>query len=151
MFKKLFKKLPSSFYTIASLSALAAINYSIINNTFVFWAILVLLAHELGHYFISKKEGASPSLPIFLPLPFIAIGITRIKNLSLKSKKKVSFSGPAFGFLTAFILFLLNIVFSFTSSFLLASLMLGEIVFNYIGTDGKKYRHAKKELDLCIS
>jgi hypothetical protein len=151
MFKKIFKKIPSSLYTVASLSALAAVNYSIINNSFVFIAILVLLCHELGHYFIAKKEGASPSLPIFFPLPFVAIAITRIKNLSLKSKKKVSISGPIFGFITALILFLLNIVFSYTSSIMLLSLMFGELVFNYIGTDGKKYRHAKKELSLCIS
>lgn len=151
MFKKLFKKIPSSAYTVASLAALAAINYTVINNVFVFFAILVLLAHELGHYFMSKKEGANPSLPIFLPLPFIAIAITRIKNLSPLSKKRVSISGPIFGFITAFVLLLLNTVFSFTSNFMLAFLMLGEIVFNYIGTDGKKYRHAKKELQLCIS
>lgn len=151
MFKKLFKKIPSSLYTIASLSALAAINYAIINNIFVFIAILVLLAHELGHFFISKKEGADASLPIFLPLPFIAIGLTRVKNLSLHSKKKVSLSGPIFGFLAAFLLLLLNVIFSYTSNILLLFLMFSEIFFNYIGTDGAKYRRAKKELRLCIS
>jgi hypothetical protein len=39
-----------------SLSALAAVNYSIIHSSFVFIAILVLFAHELGHYFMAKKK-----------------------------------------------------------------------------------------------
>lgn len=150
MIKNLIKKIPRSFYTVASLSALAAINYSIIHSSFVFIAILVLFAHELGHYFIAKKEGASPSLPIFIPLPFIAIGLTRIKGLSNKSKMKVSLSGPLFGILTTAVILLLNIILSFTSNVLLVSLIIGEILFNYIGSDGKKYRQAKKELSLCI-
>ena len=151
MFKKLLKKIPSSAFTLASVSALAAINYSIIHDTFVFIAILVLFAHELGHYFIAKKDGANPTLPIFLPLPFLAIAFTRVKGLSPLSKKRVSLSGPIFGAITAFILLLLNFIFSYTSNILLIFLLIAEIIFNYVGNDGKKYRQAKKELQLCIS
>jgi len=150
-FKLFFSKVPKLVWTVGSASAVAAINYSIIHNSFVFFAILVLFAHEISHYFIAKKEGAKVSLPFFIPLPFIAIGFTKISGLSNKSKMKVALSGPLVGFLTATLIFFLNIIFKFTSSFALAFLALGELVFNYIGTDGSKYRSAKRNVSLCTS
>jgi len=149
---KFFKKIPRIAYTAASLSALAAINYVIIHDPFVFIAILILLCHELGHFFIAKKEKASPYLPIFLPIPFIGVAYTKIKNLSFLSRKKVSLYGPVVGSVSALLLFFLNFILSYTSSLLLFCLFVGEIIFNYFGSDGSKYRKAKKmEHTLCIS
>lgn len=150
MKNKFFKKVPQAFYTVASLSALAAVNYTIIHNSIVFIFILVLLAHELGHYFIAKKHKASVSLPIFLPLPFFAIGITRIKNLfSYKSKRDVAIAGPLVGSLTALLLLCLNILFKFTSNLPIIFLFFGELLFNYFGSDGARYRHAKRTDIIC--
>lgn len=145
------KKIPAIFWTIGSLSALAAINYSIIHSPFVFFAILVLFTHELAHYYTAKKHGAHPTLPIFIPLPFIAIAFTKIKGLSNKSKMKVAISGPLVGFSTAVLLILFNIIFNFTSYVPLFILALGEVLFNIIGTDGSKYRSAKRNLQTCTS
>jgi Zn-dependent protease len=151
MKNKFFRKIPKAFYTIASLSALAAINYTIFQNSMVFIFLLVLLAHELGHYFIAKKHKAIVSLPIFLPLPFFAIALTKVKNLvTFKSKRDVALAGPIVGASSALLILCLNILFKFTSSMPILFLFLGELIFNYIGSDGARYRQAKKGEALCI-
>lgn len=149
--KLFFSKVPKITWTIASASAAAAVNYSIIHNSFVFFAILVLFSHEISHYFIAKKEGAKVTLPFFIPLPFFAVAFTKTSGLSNRSKMKVALSGPLVGFLTASLFLFLNIIFNFTSSFALAFLAIGELVLNYFGTDGSKYRSAKRNLSLCTS
>ena len=149
MLKKIFKKIPKSMYTVASLSAMAAINYTIFNSPLVFLFIFILFVHEFGHYFTAKGLGAKPSLPIFLPLPFIAIAFTKITGLNSKLKKKISFSGPLYAVIFCILLFLLNLIITFTSNSTLIFLIFGEIVFNYFGIDGAKYRQANKEIRLC--
>jgi len=151
MNKRFFKKVPQVIYTIGSLAALAAINYSIIQSPMVFIFILVLLAHELGHYFVARKNKAQAYLPYFLPLPFIAIGITKVKGLTLRGKKQVALAGPFVGSLTALLLIILNSIFTFTSYVPLLILFFGEIIFNYFGSDGKQYRKVNRSLRLCTS
>ena len=72
------------------------------NNSLLFISliILVLVAHELGHYFTALLNGADPDIPYIIPLPLIAIGITRIKNfnqLSSKVKRSIILNGPLYG------------------------------------------------------
>ena len=149
MKNKFFKKIPKLFWTVSSLAAVAAINYALIPTPFVFIALMVLLVHELAHYFMAKKLGAEVTLPVFIPLPFIAIAFTKIKGLSSKSKMKVALTGPITGFITALLLIILNSIFKIISPLALIVLAVGEILFNYIGNDGKKYRSAKKDIILC--
>ena len=146
---KFFKKGPRLIYTVGSLAAMAAINYSLIQSPFVFIALIVLLSHELAHYFMAKKSGAEVNLPIFLPLPFIAIAITKAKGLSNRSKMKVALSGPIVGFITALLIIIVNSIFNIISPVPLVALATGEVVFNFIGNDGKKYRSAKKDVLSC--
>lgn len=150
MKNKLFRKIPEGFITIFSLAALAAINYTLTNSELVFIFILVLLIHEFGHYFAAKKNKAFARLPIFIPLPFLAIGITKVKNLTLKGKKDVAFMGPLAGALASFLLIILNSIFKFTSSIPLIMLFFGEIIFNYFGADGKQYRRVNRSIKQCI-
>jgi len=148
--KKIFKKIPRFFYTLGSLSSLAAINYTLINTPLVFLFIFVLLIHEFGHYFTAKLFKANADFPIFIPLPFIAIAFTRIKELNPKLKAKVSLAGPTYAALFAFLLILLNSIISYTSFFTLYLILFAEIIFNYFGSDGSKYRQAKKDYTQCI-
>ena len=150
MKNKFFKKIPQSFYTIFSLAAVAAVNYSIIHSSIVFIFSMVLLAHELGHYFVAKKHNAKPKLPIFIPLPFFAIGLTRISKLAPRAQKNVAFYGPFVGFLTTLFLILLNGIFNFMPYAPLLFLLFTETVLNYFGSDGAKYRKAKRSTYSCI-
>ena len=149
--KRTAKKIPDSFYTFFTLAAAAQINYAIVHSSFVYVALLVMLIHELGHYYTSKKYTNKSKLPLFVPFPFFVIGITRVPKLSSAATKHIAISGPLFGATAAGLIFVLNLIFNFTSSIPILFLMLGELIFNYIGADGVKYRKAKKDYLLCTS
>ncbi len=65
--------------------------------------MLILLGHELGHYFVSRKHGIRASLPYFLPFPLSPFGtfgaIIRMK--STVSSRKALFDTGAAGPLTS--------------------------------------------------
>lgn len=150
MLKKYSLKIKEVSITVFTLAALAAINYSIFNSSFVFIAIAVLLVHELGHYFSAKRFTKKVKLPFFIPLPFLAIGITYAQGLTSKQKAKVAIWGPIAGLLAALAFIFANNFLSFMTFGPLIFLAVGEIVFNYFGSDGIKYRKYKKEQRLCI-
>jgi len=74
---------------------------------FSFSIMAILTCHELGHYFISKREGMVTTLPYFIPMPFHPIGtfgaIIKMKSLvpSRRSLLRVGMAGPLAGFLVA--------------------------------------------------
>ena len=50
-------------------------------STYITWGgsycvaiMLILSAHELGHYLMSKKYGIPATLPLFIPFPFSPFG-----------------------------------------------------------------------------
>ena len=131
------------FFTFSSLVAVAAINYTIIHNPLVFVMVLSLFVHEFGHYFIAKLKDADPDYPYFIPLFPITIGVTRIKNLKDKDRSQVAIAGMLFSslFLLAFITY--NYMFNIFSTTALFLMLAMEIIFNLIGSDGKKYRAYK--------
>ena len=67
----------------------------------------ILTCHELGHYFMSRREGLITTLPYFIPVPFHFLGtfgaVIRMKSIvpSRKTLLKVGMSGPIAGFLVA--------------------------------------------------
>jgi len=139
---------------LATSVAFAAINYTILHNPLIFFITLVLIAHELGHYFAALANGAQVDIPYIIPLPFIGIGITRIKNfkkLSSKVRRSILLSGPTAGVFTALIIFLLLLINPVVTPFALLFVALFEVLFNYIGSDGRKYRQIKQEELSCIS
>lgn len=133
-------------YSVVSFAALAAVNYTIIHNPIIFVFLLVLLSHELGHYFFAKRYTKDVSLPFFLPIPFVAIAFTKIKNLTLKAKKKVALAGPLVGVITSILIILFNSVFNIFPYPPLFFLLFGEIIFNWFGSDGAKYRNAVRSM-----
>lgn len=148
------KKLKQFFIFIASASAVAAINYTVLHNPFVFAILIILLAHELGHYMIAKINKVQVDLPYFIPIPLFSFGITHIKNMSFLPalvRKKIIMYGPITGFFTAFNLFIFSLIFFSPLAFPFLFISIYELFFNYFGSDGKKYRQIEqKELSLCI-
>lgn len=142
-------KFKSIFMLIATASALAAINYTIVHSPTVFIITAVLIAHELGHYFAAMLNGAKADIPYIIPFPFFGIGITRIKNfrkLDPQVRKSILLSGPTAGAFTAIIILLLSFITPFIASTLILIIALFEVLFNYFGSDGKKYRQAEKDI-----
>lgn len=138
---------------VATSAAFAAINYTIIHNPLIFAITLVLIAHELGHYFAAHANGAQADIPYIIPLPFIGIGVTRIKSfkkLSSKARKSILLSGPTAGVLTALIIFFFLLLNPIITPMALLAVALFEVLFNYIGSDGKKYRQIVKDELSCI-
>ena len=124
--------------------AFSAINYSIIHSPFIILGVFVLLVHELAHYFYAKSFGADVNLPLFVPLPFIAIAFVKVKNLLDQYKPDVAIAGMVFGSLTIFIFSLMNYYTNFIPYFILIIMFIFEILFNILGFDGSKYRRYKK-------
>jgi membrane-associated protease RseP (regulator of RpoE activity) len=73
----------------------------------------ILLAHELGHYFVARRLGAAVSLPYFIPLPTIlpyffspfgtmgAVINMRSPTTSRRSLLAIGVAGPLAGFVVA--------------------------------------------------
>lgn len=65
----------------------------------------ILLAHEMGHYFMSKKYGIPATLPYFLPFPLSPFGtfgaIIKMKGIIINKKAlfDIGVSGPLSGFI----------------------------------------------------
>jgi Zn-dependent protease len=137
-------KLVELFLTISSLAAVAAINYAIVHNTFIFVILLVLLAHELGHYFTARQHRVSARLPVFLPLPFLIIAATKVARTNRNLTRSIAFSGPLAGCVTVlFLLIFASLLgFSFNIIMSLLGLLAAEVVFNFFGSDGKRFRSA---------
>jgi len=65
--------------------------------------MLILLGHELGHYFVSRKHGIRATLPYFLPFPLSPFGTLGavIRMESTVSSRKALFDTGAAGPLTS--------------------------------------------------
>jgi membrane-associated protease RseP (regulator of RpoE activity) len=72
-----------------------------------FTVMTILLAHEMGHYFTSRRYGVSSSLPYFIPFPFSPFGtlgaVIRMKG-TITDKRAlfdIGVAGPLCGFILA--------------------------------------------------
>ena len=104
---------------------------------FAFPLMSILVIHEMGHYFISKKHGISTSLPFFIPIPpiipsfnigtFGALISSRDPMPNKKALFDVGISGPIAGFLVAFPITIIGIA---TSEIIFSpEITSGEVVF----------------------
>ena len=68
--------------------------------------ILILLGHEMGHYFMSRRYGMRATLPFFLPFPFSPFGTLGavIRMESTTSSRKALFDTGVAGPLTSLLL-----------------------------------------------
>lgn len=138
------KKSVEIFVLFFTLGAVAALNYTLVHNPFVLVMTFLLLIHELGHYLTARRYGLEKSLPFFIPFPFFLIGVTLVKdtfaNISEESRKAISISGAFSAAVSLVLLIFFNFYYKVFSMYFLISALLGEIFFNYIGSDGKRYR-----------
>jgi uncharacterized protein YhhL (DUF1145 family) len=151
LFKETIKKIPKPFIAFFTLAAAAGINYQIIHSPIVFIAAIVIFVHEMGHYIIAKKKGAKVKFPYFIPLPLLIIGVTQILDLAEKDIPAVAIAGPIFGFFAALLFILFNIIYKYTATINLIGIAVSEIIFNYFGSDGIKYRKYNRRKSACIS
>jgi len=69
--------------------------------------IAILLAHEMGHYFMSKKYNVAATLPYFIPFPLSPFGtfgaIIRMKGIIMDKRAlfDIGAAGPIAGFIIA--------------------------------------------------
>jgi len=87
------------FLTFASTWFAGGFSYSIA-------IMLILLGHELGHYFMSRRHGIRATLPYFLPFPFSPFGTfgAVIRMESVTPSRKALFDTGVAGPLTSLIL-----------------------------------------------
>jgi hypothetical protein len=145
-------KIKSVVLLVFTAVATAAINYSLMPTPFVFFIVFVLLSHEFGHYFSALLYKAQPDLPYIIPLPLIAIGITRVNkfnSLTPKVRKSILLNGPLFGVTTSLIIFLYLLINPIISPMYMLVITLIEFILNYFGSDGLKYRRISKQELSC--
>ncbi len=69
--------------------------------------ISILLAHEMGHYFMSRRYGVAATLPYFIPFPLSPFGtfgaIIKMKGAMMDKKAlfDIGVAGPLSGFIVA--------------------------------------------------
>jgi membrane-associated protease RseP (regulator of RpoE activity) len=72
-----------------------------------FAIMTILLAHEMGHYLMTRKYGIPATLPIFIPFPVGYFGtfgaIIRMKGIIINKRAlfDIGVAGPLCGFITA--------------------------------------------------
>jgi membrane-associated protease RseP (regulator of RpoE activity) len=73
---------------------------------YAFTIILILLGHELGHYFMSRRHGMRATLPYFLPFPLPPFGTLGavIRMESIVSSRKALFDTGVAGPLISLLL-----------------------------------------------
>lgn len=74
----------------------------------------ILVTHELGHYFMSRKHGVNASLPYFIPVPTIigTFGAFIIMRGAVKDRRTlldIGVAGPLAGFVVSFPLVILGL------------------------------------------
>ena len=108
--------------------------------------ILIVAAHELGHFFAAKSVGADPQPPIFYPLILAVLGVTKIKDLPNKYRGIVAAAGPSAGIAVAGSILILGFMLGSISLFILG--LLGGIwqgVWGIQGTDGKVFSQWRQD------
>ena len=88
------------------LFVLTIISTTVVGGPFYSLSIMsILLAHEMGHYFMSRKYGIPTTLPFFIPFPFSPFGtfgaIIKMRGIIINKKAlfDIGMAGPLCGFL----------------------------------------------------
>ncbi|RME34655.1 MAG: site-2 protease family protein [Thermoflexia bacterium] len=94
------------------------VGYFLSGLPFSLTLMLILLAHELAHYFVSRRYGSPVSLPYFIPMPMSILGtmgaviFQRERVRDRKALFDIGIAGPLAGFLVAVPLLFLGLLFT---------------------------------------
>jgi Zn-dependent protease len=84
---------------------LAIAGYALLGGwTFGIGFVLMILAHESGHYIEAKREHLNPQLPVFIPFVLAYVRYTRGNPWQTA---RVAIAGPIFGGVASLVVFLL--------------------------------------------
>lgn len=139
------KKSKGLVYAIFSAIAVAQINYHFINPAIATFILMAVVAHEYGHYVFAKSSGAETRHPFFFPFPYVIIGVTNAVNIPPDKKPSVALAGMTFGSFYILLFFIFNLIHAIANPYLILLALVVEILFNYFGSDGNKYRQSRKE------
>ena len=95
-----------------------AIRHPLAGAPFAIALLAILLAHELGHYFVARHYGVSASLPYFIPMPLSPFGTmgavirTRTPMRDRRQLLAIGAAGPVAGLLVAIPALLLGLMWS---------------------------------------
>jgi len=110
--------------------------------------IIVVAAHEAGHYYSAWLYEGDPSVPLIIPIALGVVGITRVKNLptmSPRHRRYVIAAGPIAGTIAALSLLPYAILLGNTVLVLTTfGLVMMEIHSGTLGSDGKRWRKETK-------
>jgi membrane-associated protease RseP (regulator of RpoE activity) len=86
--------------------------------SYSFAIISILLSHEMGHYFMSRRYGVPSTLPYFIPFPLSPFGtfgaIIKMRGVIINKKAlfDIGVAGPLSGFIVAIPFIVMGIKFS---------------------------------------
>lgn len=143
--KKIYKSKIKLIYSILTACAVAQISYAFISPPIAILMSLGIIIHELGHYMYGKAFNAKASYPLFIPVPFLLIGLTHIADIDPANLPMISMAGLLLEFIYILFMIFYNSFYKFYSVNILIIYYLISFIFNYFGFDGKKYRQAKQK------
>jgi len=134
------RKALSFLLMVGTLAATAAVNYTILHSPIVMIGLFVLFMHEIGHYIAAKYYDVDFMYPFFIPIPLFSIGVTLTNQSTAEQTRVISVAGPLLASLVTLVIIFINIYYNFVPNIYLIILLFMEIIFNYFGPDGKRYR-----------
>lgn len=133
-------------YCLGSAAATAAVLYAMLPLWLGAVIMIIVAAHEFGHYFAAMRTSQMPLLPFFIPLIYGVLGGTTVKGKDPNHLQTIALAGPMIGSLVSFAMMLVAVALKFTpmawASFWM---LLFQIWSGTLGADGRRYRRHRNE------
>lgn len=133
-------------YCLGTAAATAAVLYAMLPLWLGAVIMLIVAAHEFGHYFAALRLDQMPMLPFFIPLVYGVLGGTTVKGKDPRHLQSVALAGPMIGALISVVIIMISIAIKFTpmawASFWM---LLFQVWSGTFGADGRRYRRHKNE------
>jgi len=146
--KKIKRAAWQSAYCLGTAAATAAVLYAMLPLWLGAVIMIIVAAHEFGHYFAAAKTGQMPLLPFFIPLIYGVLGGTTVKGKDPNHLQSVALAGPMVGSIVSIILMMISIAMRFTpmawASFWM---LLFQVWSGTFGADGRRYRRHRNETE----